>query len=417
LWTRFVYNAPMSTSRLVATLAVLLVPGAARASGFLLYEQSAPAIAKGSAVVAATSDPSAAWYNPAALAFLPGFGASLSTAVVWPRTRFSPAAGGDDTRADSRPHLVPSLFLHGRVTDRVRAGLALLAPFGLYVKWPEGWQGAEQSLKTDLRVLAVNPSVSVRLHDRVSVAAGASVIRGLVDLSLALPSPIPGGRADLTGATWGWGVNLALLYRPLPERLYLGATYRSRTRLAFKGNADFMPAAPSGLDAALVDQPVSATITLPDVFALGAMFRPHPRLELDAEIDCVLWSTFKELFIDFSNDGTPFDRHVKRSSVNPLTFRLGGEWSWPAWNLAARAGASYDQSASRKDTLAPSAPDSNRLSVGTGLGYQRGPFTADVAYLYAHFFPAEAAGPNAQPEGTYRTRAHALALTLGWRIR
>src|SRR6185295_697607 len=109
---------------------------------------------------------------------------------------------GDDTRAESRMSVVPGIFAHGRITDRVRVGLAVLAPFGLYVKWPEGWPGAEQSLKTDLKVLAVNPSAAVRLSERWRVAAGASPIRGLVKLSIALPAPST-GRADLDGGAWG----------------------------------------------------------------------------------------------------------------------------------------------------------------------------------------------------------------------
>jgi long-chain fatty acid transport protein len=404
------YNAlRMWSSRLVA-LALLLVPAAAHASGFLLYEQSASALAKGSAVVASTRDSSAAWFNPAAIAYQPAYGASVSTALVFAHTRFSPAAGGDDVASQSRPSLVPSLFFQGRVVDRVHVSLALLAPFGLYVKWPDNWVGAQQSLKTDLKVLSANPSVAVRLHERVSVAGGLSVMRGLVDLSLGLPKP-PDGRADLSGGAWGWGGNLAVLWRALPERLHLGATYRSRTRLELKGNADFTPLGPGFTDI-LQDQRVSATITLPDAFSFGVMYRPHPRLELDAQLDWVRWNSFKELYIDFAYPGTP-DRRIQRSSVQPLTGRLGGEWSWPRWDLVARAGASFDQSASRKDTLAPSAPDARRLGLGTGLGYRHGQFTFDVGYLYAHFFPAEAAGPNAQPAGTYRTHAHVLALTVG----
>ena len=399
----------------LALLAVLAVPTTARASGFLLYEQSAPAMARGAAVVAATHDPSAAWFNPAAVTDLPDWGASLSTALVWPSTRFSPAAGGEDTRAGGRLSLVPGLFAHGRLSDRLRLSLAVLAPFGLYVQWPEGWAGAEQSLKTDLKILAVNPSVAFRLNDRWSVAAGASPIRGLVKLAIALPAPNDGGRADLDGAAWGFQANLAVLWKALPERLHLGLTYRSRTRLDFKGTADFSGVAP-GLQETLPDQGVKASITLPDVFAFGVMWRPLPRLELDAEIDWVLWSTFKELFIDFENPGTPFDRSIKRSSVKPLTGRLGAQWDWLDLGLCARAGASYDQSASRKDTLAPSAPDANRVGLATGVGWQHGRFTVDLAYLFALFLPAESSGPNAKPEGTYRTRAHVLAITLGARV-
>jgi long-chain fatty acid transport protein len=397
--------------RPLALLLVLTVPGVAQASGFLLYEQSAPAMAKGSAVVASTEDPSAAWFNPAALCFLPEYGASVSTALVFSGTRFSPAAGGDDTTSNAKPSLVPSVFLHGAVTDRVHLGLAVLAPFGLFVEWPEGWVGADHSLKTDLKVISANPSVAVRLSERLSVAAGFSVMRGLVKLALA---PINHIRGDLDGSAWGWAANAAVLYRPLPERLHFAATYRSRTRLDFSGTADFAEA--PGLMDILMDQDVRATITLPDLITAGVMWRPRPRLELNAQIDWTLWSTFKALTLDFANPGTP-DFQISRSSVQPLTGRLGGEWRWPDWGLAARAGASFDQSASRKDTLAPSAPDANRLSLGTGFGYQRGRFTFDVAYLYAHFLPAEASGPNAQPEGTYRSHAHVLAVTVGVRPR
>lgn len=395
---------------MLAAVLVLSTTAPARGSGFLLYEQSAPAMAKGSAVVASTHDPSAAWFNPAAIAFAPAYGASLSTALVFPRTRFSPAGGGASTRSLSRTQPVPGLFAHGAITDRLGVSLALIPSFGLYVKWPDAWVGAEQSLRTDLKVLAVNPSLSLRLHQRLGVAAGASLVRGLVGLSQALP-PVTGGRADLEGDAWGWAVNLAVLYRPLPERLHLGATYRSRTRLDLAGDAQFSGINP-GFREIFKSQPVSATITLPDAFTLGVMYRPSPRLELDAQIDWVLWSTFKELYIDFSNPGTP-DRRINRSSVRPFTGRLGGEWRWPTIGLVGRAGASFDQSASRKDTLAPSAPDANRLSLGAGLGYQRGRFTVDIGYLYAHFLAAEAAGPNARPEGTYRTRAHVLAVTFG----
>jgi long-chain fatty acid transport protein len=402
----------MSPARL-ALLAVLALPSAARASGFLLYEQSAPAMAKGGAAVASTRDPSAAWFNPAAVTELPGWGTSLSTALVWPQTRFSPAGGGADTHAQSRTSAVPGLFAHGTITDRVHLSLALMAPFGLYVKWPDDWAGREQSLKTDLKVLMANPSVAVRLGPRWSVAAGASPLLGLVKLAIGLPPPGM-GRADLDGDAWGFQVNAAVLYRPLPERLHLGLTYRSRTRLAFEGDAHFTGVAP-GLQQTLFNQKVKATITLPDVFAGGVMWRPIPRLELDAELDVVLWSTFKELFIDFEDPGTPFDRAIKRSPVTPLTGRLGAQWDWPAPGLCARAGFSYDQSASRKDTLAPSAPDANRVGLAAGGGWQGRRFTVDLAYLFALFLPAEAAGPNARPEGTYRTHAHVLAVTVGAR--
>ena len=83
--------------------------------------------------------------------------------------------------------------------------------------------------------------------------------------------------------------------------------------------------------------------------------------------------------------------------------------------LAARTGISFDKSASPGDTLSASAPDGDRLGVGAGLGWTLGRVTLDVAYFYAYFLPTEAFGPNAHPEGTYRSTAHVFALTLAVR--
>jgi long-chain fatty acid transport protein len=392
-----------------ALLVAIAAPGLARASGFLLYEQSATALAKGAAMVASVRDPAASWFNPAALAFVPGAGVALNAAMVMPRTGFTPRLSGSEVESPSVARVIPSLFAHAPLGDRVQAGVAVLAPFGLAVSWPEGWVGAEESLSSALTVLAVNPSLTVRIDDRLSLAAGLSVLRATVSLALALPTP-PAGTAALSGVAWGLGANVGLLFRLLPGQLHLGASYRSRARLPFHGDADFSPQMP-GFEAILADQGVSAAVTVPDIVAFGVMARPLPQLELSAEVDWVRWSTFRELFIDFDRPGTP-DRRIEHGSVNPLTGRFGVEWTWADAGLAARAGVVFDKSSSPAEALSATAPDADRVGLGTGLGWTFGRFSLDAAYFYAYFLPTEAQGPNAHPEGTYRSTAHVLALTL-----
>jgi long-chain fatty acid transport protein len=394
---------------LSAGLVVAMASPAAQGSGFLLYEQSATALGKGSAMVASVRDPSAAWFNPAALGFVGVGGMALNTAVVMPRTRFTPRLRGPDVESPSEPRLVPSIFAHLPLGSRVQASLALLAPFGLAVSWPEGWVGAQESLSSELTVLSVNPSLAVRLDDRVSLAAGVSVMHGTVSLALALPTP-PGGLAALAGDAWGVSANAGVLVRLYPERLHLGASYRRRTRLEFRGDADFSPMM-TGYEAIFTDQKARAAITMPDVLAFGAMARPHPQLELSGEVDWVLWSTLRELVLDFDRPAT-LDRHIELGSVNPLSGRLGIEWIWPEPALAVRAGASFDKSSSRADSLSASAPDGDRVGVGAGVGWTFGRVSLDAAYFYAYFLPTRALGPNAHPEGTYRSNAHVLALTV-----
>lgn len=397
----------MSVRALVVCAALLLPAAGARASGFLLYEQSARAMAMGSAVSAGVRDPSAVWFDPAALAFMDAGGVSAMAAVVTSSARFSPADASPAVDTAGGAHFVPNLFAHARVAPAWQVGLGLYAPFGFVVQWPEGWVGAEQSLSTDLAVLAANPVVAWRASNRLSVAVGATVARGIVTLVTALP-PMAGGRADLSGGAWGVGGNVAVLFRLRPEVLHLSASYHSRIRLAFSGDADFSPQNP-GWAQTFFDQRAHATITLPDVLSAGAMWRPHPQLELGAQIDWALWSAFDELDIRFEK--SPLRTQVARGDVNPLTFRAGAEWRWRS-GLAARAGASFDQSAVQPGSLAPAAPDSDRLSLCAGLGYAFDRFALSLGYLFAHFLPADASGPDVKPQGTYRADGHALSLSL-----
>jgi long-chain fatty acid transport protein len=338
----------------------------------------------------------------------------VSTALVMPQTRFYPRDGGGVSNPPA-PQVVPALYAHAALTDRLRLGLALLAPFGLDVSWPDDWIGAQKSLSSRLTVVSANPSLAYRPGDRLGVAAGVSVLHGTVALATALPpAPFgPGGRVDLSGAAWGVAFNLAATYQLWPGVLDLAASYRSRALLPFRGDADFSPAR-GGFEEAVADQKVSADITLPDVVAVGAEYHPHPRLALAAELDCVLWSAFDHLVIDFERPATT-DQHLDRSSVNPLTARLGASWQLADFPLEARAGAALDGSSSRADTLSPSAPDSTRLGLGLGLGWASASVTVDVAYFFAYFLPATSSGPNAQPEGTYRSLAHVIAVTVGVR--
>ncbi len=384
----------------------LAIASPARGSGFLLYEQSARAVGLAGAASAGVSDATAVWFDPAALAFAPAAGATIGSWLTFTRTHF------DDVASTESPHLVPSLFAHVRLGDRWQAGLGIYAPFGLVISWPEGWVGAEQALRTDLRVIAINPVLAYRVADHLAVAVGASVLRSTVDLSGGLPDP-PAGRGVLSGSAWGLAANIALLWRALPDRLQLAVTYRSRAKLPFRGRADFSPMAP-GYEDTLPDQRVAADLTLPDLVTAGLLWRPHTTVDLSAQLDWTRWSAFDDLVIDFEEPSTP-DRVLHRSPVDPLTVRAGVEWRTPRPELTVRAGASYDQSAARSDTLAPAAPDTDRLGLGAGVGLAHGRFTVDVGYLHVHGLRASSMGPEAVPNGSYRIRAHLIA--LGFSVR
>jgi long-chain fatty acid transport protein len=405
-------------------LAATLLPFAAfssvaRASGFLVQEQSASALGQGGAVVADPDEPAAVWFNPAALTIAKGWGVSATAAVGLPQVSFTPKNGAPRTDAQFLLQPVPNLFAHMPISvlglQDVVLGLGLYAPFGLKLSWPRGWQGAEKAESISIAVVALNPTLSVPLGHRVSIAAGASLLYGTVEFAAGLPSDLAMpmsasmGRGVLSGHAYSWNANLALSLRPVPDLLSLALTYRTGAKLGFDGKADFSGSDPR-LGSTFVDQTASTVLPLPDVWTVAASWRLHPALRLGFQVERVGWSTFERLEIQFSQPTTPTQR-IERNSTDAWTARIGLQWERAARISALRTGLILDQGTANSDSLAPSAPDSARvgMTVGASVAFVR--TTVDVGYLFLYFLPATATGGREGPEGTYRAVLHGLALT------
>ena len=404
---------PWATGAIALGLWAAVAAGAARpcpAAGFLIYDISGEAIGRASAVSAGTSEPSAVWFNPAALAFMEGVSASAGGVFVTARSTFSPAAGGGDTDSNRGNFFLPTVFAHAALGDRVAVGMGVYTTFGIGIRWPDGWDGRESAIAASLKTLAFNPTIAVKLHPQWSVAVGFDAIRAAVDFTNGLPA-IVGGDVRLVGGTWGYGFNAAALYRIVPDRLHAALTYRSRVKLSFNGNADFSPANPD-FGRMLPDQPGTAAITLPDIITAGLMGRPRPDLMLGFDANLVLWNSYDRIDIAFSNPGTP-GRTIQPDGRNAFTLRAGADWAAQRWpGLHLRAGLIFDRAAIPAEGLGPGLPDGNRIDSTLGVGYARGIVKADVGYMLVYFLPADATTGREGPVGTYHTLAHLLGLTV-----
>ena len=396
----------------VATAAVLLAglvsfpARLCRANGFLIYDLSGNALGRASAVSASVSEPAAVWFNPAALSFLGGASASSGGVLVTARSTFTPAAGGPAIDSARGAFFLPTVFANAALSDRWAIGMGIYTAFGIGVRWPDGWIGRESAVAASLETLAFNPTIAFRLHQRLSIAGGFDAVRAAVDFTNGLPQLV-GGDARLGGGTWGYGFNVAALYRPLPERLHLALTYRSRVGLAFDGRADFNPTNPDFVPA-LPDQPGMATITLPDIVTFGLMLRPRAALTLELDVDDVRWSSYRRVDITFATAPT----HTLQPEGHDSLVVRGGADLRLGDGLRVRGGLIYDESAIPAEGLGPALPDANRLDAAAGVGLAKGRWVADLGYLFVYFLPAEASGGREGPAGTYRSLAHLVALTV-----
>jgi long-chain fatty acid transport protein len=398
---------------LAAALALALAGAAwdarpARAGGFLIYDLSGEAIGRASAVSADVNEPAAVWFNPAALSYMGGASVSAGGVFITARSRFTPAGGGDDTESDRGNFFLPTIFANAAVTDRLAVGMGVYTAFGIGISWPYDWVGREAAIAASLQTLAFNPTLAYKISPQLSVAAGFDAIRGIVDFKNGLPAVV-GGDVRLVGGTWGYGFNAAVLFRAMPERLHFAATYRSRVKLAFNGQADFSPGNPDFSLPPLQDQSGTASITLPDILTVGAMVRPQPDLALSFDANVIFWSTYSQIDIKF--DQAPA-RTLRPDGHNSFTLRAGANWTspWPGINL--RAGLIYDGNAIPSTGLGPGLPDATRIDGTVGIGYGRGHLNVDLGYMLVYFLAADAVSGREGPEGTYHTLAHLVGLTL-----
>ena len=409
--TRTRSNVPFLACTLLAV--ALVAPARAQAAGFLVYDLSAEALGKASAVSASTMEPAANWFNPAQLAFMPGYGATLGGTFIVSRGKFTADADGSVTNAKDGFFQLPALYAHARLSDRFAAGIGVNVPWGLTVEWPKDWVGKVDSIKASLQALVINPNFAFKLHSRLAMAVGVQVIRASADFTNGLPDAVGGGTVRLGGGTWGAGANAGITFRPLPEKFHLAITYRSRVKLDFTGKVDFTVNEPV-FAPTLVDQTGKTSITIPDIITFGAMYKPTRKLELSFDANVVLWNTYDKLALDFAQPQTP-DEVLWRKNHAAATFRLGVDWAGLARGLHLRAGFIYDMNPSPKDYLSPSLPDANRVDVALGVGWEHKWFKVDLGYLFVYFLKSQAGGLES-PVGYYNSLAHLIGLTLTFHL-
>ena len=152
--------------------AVAIGAGQAQAGGFALTEQGASGIGNAFAGASALGeDASTVFFNPAGMSRLKNFEVTLGGSLIALDTKFTgsatnPAAmgggaatGGNGGQAGGTA-AIPHLYLVAPVGERIRLGLGVSVPFGLKTEYDADWVGRYQGIKSELRTINVNPTIS-----------------------------------------------------------------------------------------------------------------------------------------------------------------------------------------------------------------------------------------------------------------
>jgi len=392
-----------TTMLLIGVMMAMAAP--ARAGGYAVAEQSATAGGTAGAATARSDDPGAAWYNPAAL--VDDGGTRAGAGVVLAMAQLHAAATDDAWQADTEGGATPVPQLHvGHAAGPWAIGLAAGVPYGGNVHWPADWQGRHEVIASRLAVVRLAPFAGWRFG-RVRVAGGVHVDLGELRIRRGLDFVDTEGDVQLAMRGAGLGFDAAAFVR-ITDDLDAGVSYRSRTRLAMSGEADFT--APDAFSMKTADQHVTTEVALPDRIAAGVAWK-RGALAVLGDVEVTAWSINDRQVIDFEREATPDVTQVNAWSTT-VALRAGAEWRGPGWT--ARAGVAYDPSPAPDDHLAPTSPDSDRYEAAIGGTWLVSPGIA-VDGFYALLHLAERESENSESmRARYGGNAHLIGVGVRW---
>lgn len=347
-------------------LFVALIGGSVLASGFENTGVGTRGRAMGGAFRAIADDWSAAYYNPAGLAFIEENTLSGALGTFQSRHELSPNYALSDQFGNEVGWGIPNdqtiYNFHRTLTNPsggvvVRLpfwgetvfGLSAYQPFDYSIGWrfyapaASGFQAYNQEAEVlaprdhyvnDLDVVAFQLSAGREfIEDELSIGLGLQVLRGdLVFGNLTFrDNPMTGELADRPrdripeftmndGMGWGFGIKVGAIWKPA-EKVNLAITGNVPFDITLDGTTRFQFIMPEVFNPGSLDpvelrfasggrvetfSDVKTKLQLPASFALGVAFDVTDRLTLTADAEYTLWSKFKGFEFTYSNfEGLP----------------------------------------------------------------------------------------------------------------
>lgn len=322
--------------------ASLLATTQVMASGFAIIENSASGMGNSFAGGAAIADDaSTVWFNPAGMSLLDSE-MLVAAHIIFPTADFTDngsttaAALGattldpsntDRTGSGGRNALVPNFYWINKVTENLRLGFGLNAPFGLATEYDDDWVGRYHGVLSDVQTLNLNPSISYKVGsfsmgfginaqyldvtltsaiDLGSACVGAEGAGQLVPGTCAAVGATPQGAdgfADLTADNWAYSFNVGFLYE-ISDDARVGLAYRSGVDHDVDGNADFtVPGNLSFLTSSgnFTDTTLTASVSLPSITSLSYFQNISEQFSLMLDYSITSWSDFEELRIEYDS--------------------------------------------------------------------------------------------------------------------
>lgn len=337
------------------------------------------------------------FWNPAGMGFVDGRQTQLGAVYVTTKLDFknegsgqsfltpagvleSPSSGpSDDGGTDG---VIPNFYAVTDFNERLKLGLGVYAPFGLSTEYEPDWVGRYHAIDSSIKTVSINPALSYRVTDRLTVGAGlsanyieAKLTQAVFVLNPLSGSQLPDGLARVDAEDWGYAFNIGLI-QAFDDGSRIGLSYRSKIDHSLDGDRRLSGVGPfSGRVGAQAD------LTLPESLVASGYKRLDDHWSVMGDVIWTRWSHLEELRIRF--DDASADNVTRYDWKDSWRFSLGAEYRMSAqWSF--RGGLALDQSpipnAQRRN---PRLPGSDRRWITLGTSYRvNDRLRVDFAYAY-----------------------------------
>lgn len=371
------------------------------AGGFQIYQAASPeAMALGAATVGRDDLISSAWYNPAAVMEFKTAQYNSGYSLAKINWQYEPGNGLSKMKIKDQTQVVPGSHLIYPLNEKYTAAFSLYTPFGLGMKWhdedvrnlaasglfndpgasPPGMMVTRAiPALVNLQVPCLNSTVATRLSDKLSVAAGLSIMKA--DMKLRFLS-----RGTLLPATpaWdnfvkyqanGWGVGYVVAghYKANKDWKF-GVRYLSSADVKMKGTVEDHPE--------VVLARIKGTLPLPATLTVGAVNSSIERWLLSCDVMHTTWSRYEELRIEPRDAGqTKGGFNAPKNWEDSWSYRFGAEYKYcDRWTL--RGGYVYDNSPIPEETRNFDLPATDGHIFSLGASRKQGNHIFDMGYSY-----------------------------------
>jgi long-chain fatty acid transport protein len=374
------------------------------AGGIYIQEFGTPSMGVASAgAEAVCKDASTSFHNPAGMTRLEGNELMLVAGILDAGVEFestdSPFAGGDGGRTGGYSPIFNAFYARS-LSEDLKLGVNLISTAGYDFDYDDDWAG--RYLCEDIRVFTItlNPSISYRVNDWLSVGGGVGVMFGELEMEVAVLPTNGDGKVKIDGNDVDVGYSFSALFEP-SERLRLGVIYWSKIEPSFADDVSIQPGTAAGVDTRL---------TFPQFIRVGSYLEVNDKLALLGTIAWEDWSELKNLFVSnaMGTEKIPRNWDDTWHFAGGLHYRIRDQW-------LLQGGLAYDTSPVEKEERTPDMPADRQFRYSLGVQYERSEkVSTGLTFTYCERGDAHVRNPLLRGEYN-RNDFFYLCLSVNWK--